>query len=55
MRSRAWHLRRGAPQSQLALSSWSETEYLLLADGTRLDGFALEHQERAAITLERLG
>ncbi|HYX74394.1 MAG TPA: glycoside hydrolase family 36 protein [Steroidobacteraceae bacterium] len=49
MRSRAWHVRRGAPQPPLALSSWSETEYLLLADGSRLDGFALERQERGAI------
>ena len=49
LRSRAWHLRRGAPPAQLALSSWSETEYLLLADGSRLDGFALERQERGAI------
>src|SRR5690349_4737555 len=49
LRSRTWHLRHGAPTPQLALSSWSETEYLLLADGSRLDGFALERQKRGAI------
>ncbi|HEY6824505.1 MAG TPA: glycoside hydrolase family 36 protein, partial [Steroidobacteraceae bacterium] len=49
MRSRTWHVGRNGPPSTLALTSWSETEYLLLADGARLDGFALEHQERAEI------
>lgn len=49
MHSRAWHVRHDASQSQLALTSWSETEYLLLADGTRLGEFVLEHEERTAV------
>ena len=36
MRPRAWHLRPDAPHSRLALRDWSETDYLVLADGAPL-------------------
>jgi alpha-galactosidase len=49
MRSRVWHVRRNASQSRFALTSWRETEYLLLADGTRLREFALEREERHTV------
>jgi alpha-galactosidase len=49
MRSRAWHIRRGEREPRLALTSWSGTEHLQLADGTRLDEFVLEQHERAAV------
>ncbi|MBV9317460.1 MAG: alpha-galactosidase, partial [Gammaproteobacteria bacterium] len=49
MRSRAWHLTADAPHSALALTPWSESEYLLLADGTRLGEFELEHEDRASV------
>lgn len=49
MRSRAWHVRGDAQQSRVALTSWSDTEYLLLADGTPLREFALEREEPSAV------
>ena len=49
MRSRAWHLRPDAPHTQLALSAWSGTDYLVLTGGARLVEFALEHEDRAPV------
>jgi alpha-galactosidase len=49
MRSRAWHVRGDAPASRIALTPWGDTEYLLLADGTPLREFALEHEERQTV------
>ncbi len=39
MRSRAWHV-QGSGRPSIALSAWAETEYLLLADGSRIERFA---------------
>jgi alpha-galactosidase len=50
MRSRASRVRSGAGrQSQQPLTPWAVTEYLLLADGTRLQRFGLQHSERESL------
>jgi alpha-galactosidase len=49
MRSRAWHVRGDASQSRVALTSWSDSEYLLLADGASLREFALERTEQSGV------
>lgn len=49
-RSRAWHVRSEAGrQSKRPLTRWAATEYLLLADGTRLEPFELQHIERESV------
>jgi alpha-galactosidase len=48
MRSRAWHV-QGSGKSSIALTAWAETEYLLLADGSRVGHFQLRHQEREPV------
>jgi len=45
MRSRAWHV-QGSGKPSIALTAWAETEYLLLADGSRAEHFQLRHHER---------
>jgi alpha-galactosidase len=47
LRSRAWHARSEAGRkSKQPLTRWAATEYLLLADGTLLQRFELQHAER---------
>ena len=48
LRSRAWHVRQDGGES-LPLTRWAATEYLLLADGSRVEQFALRHEERSAV------
>jgi alpha-galactosidase len=48
MRSRAWHV-WGSGKPGIALTAWAETEYLLLADGSRAAHFQLRHQEREPV------
>ena len=48
MRSRAWHV-QGSGKPSIALTAWAETEYLLLADGSRVEHFQLRHQEREPV------
>jgi alpha-galactosidase len=48
LRSRAWHV-QGSGKSSVALTAWAETEYLLLADGSRVEHFQLRHQEREPV------
>ncbi|MDB6102140.1 MAG: alpha-galactosidase [Gammaproteobacteria bacterium] len=46
-RSRIWHLPAGANQGpKVALTQWATTESLTLADGTRIDQFALRDQTK---------
>ena len=46
-RSRIWHLPSGANQGpKVALTQWATTESLTLADGTRIDQFALRDQTK---------
>src|SRR3984893_15606362 len=46
MRSRLWHLPRAADGPKVALTQWATTESLTLADGTRIDQFALRDQTK---------
>ena len=48
MRSRAWHV-QGSGKPSIALTEWAETEYPLLADGSRVGHFQLRHQEREPV------
>jgi alpha-galactosidase len=48
LRSRAWHV-QGSGKSSIPLTAWAETEYLLLADGSRVEHFELRHQERGPV------
>jgi alpha-galactosidase len=48
MRSRAWHV-QGSGKPSIALTAWAETEYLLLADGSRAEHFQLRHHEREPV------
>ena len=51
MRSRLWHLRAGRPAAgQVALTRWAASEYLLLADGRRVEHFTLQQQGTDAVT-----
>jgi alpha-galactosidase len=51
MRSRLWHLRAGRPAAgQVALTRWAASEYLLLADGRRVEYFTLRQQGTDAVT-----
>src|ERR1700730_15510291 len=46
MRSRLGHLPRAADGPKVALTQWATTESLTLADGTRIDQFALRDQTK---------
>jgi alpha-galactosidase len=51
MRSRLWHLRAGGPAAgQVALTRWAASEYLLLADGRRVELFTLQQQGTDRVT-----
>ena len=51
LRSRAWYLRpaRQKGQSQIPMTAWAATEYLVLSDGSRVERFALREQTRALV------
>jgi alpha-galactosidase len=46
---RAWRVRDDAHEPTIPLTPWVATDSLLLADGGRLERFALRHKERAPV------
>jgi alpha-galactosidase len=51
LRSRAWNLRpaRQKAQSQVPLTAWAATEYLVLKDGRRVEQFALRQKAHETV------
>jgi alpha-galactosidase len=49
LRSRAWHVHRGGGERAIALTPWAVTEYLLLADGGRVELFELRDEKRESV------